>query len=123
MECIKTLPEGIVDHPHLRDATELDLRSSRLLRLPERFGELTNLKTLDLLHCKALVALPERFGELRNLQTLDLSGTALVTLPKRFGELKNLTMLSLILTPAGRSVPATLKVQLEAQGYNVNTGV
>ena len=42
MACIKhvqRLPEDIVEHPHLRDATELDLSYSNLVALPEPFGE------------------------------------------------------------------------------------
>ena len=90
---VKTLPEDIVDHPHLRDATELDLSGSRLVTLPKRFGDLKNLKTLDLENCRALVSLPKGFGDLTNLATLYLDDA-----------------------PAGRSMPAALKAQLEAQG-------
>ena len=62
MACIKQvehLPESIVEHPHLRDATELDLSGgARLVVLPEGFEKLTNLKSLNL--CAIWIAtLPE----------------------------------------------------------------
>ena len=61
MACIKQmqhLPESIVEHPHLRDATELDLSQVKLVALPERFGQLVNLETLNLCGCRWLEALP-----------------------------------------------------------------
>ena len=61
MACIKhvqRLPEDIVEHPHLRDATELDLRFANLIALPERFGQLKSIVTLNLQNT-ALEALPE----------------------------------------------------------------
>jgi len=54
---------------------------------------------------------------LKNLQTLNLRQCqALVSLPEGFGDLKNLSLLWLNNTPAGSSMPAALKAQLEAQG-------
>ena len=93
---VKTLPEDIVDHPHLRDATELDLKDFQLVSLPERFGELKSLTSLNVRECQSLVSLSEGFGELRNLQTLNLNSCyKLGSLPERFGELKNLQTLNL----------------------------
>ena len=62
MACIKhveRLPEDIVEHPHLRDATELDLRFANLIALPERFGQLKSLVKLNLHSCERLLVLPE----------------------------------------------------------------
>ena len=89
---VQTLPEGIVEHPHLRDATELDLSGSNLVTLPERFGELKSLTSLDLTWCQKLVALPERFGDLVNLKKLNL----------RY-------------SPAGRNMSTSLEAQLKAR--------
>ena len=61
MACIKQvqyLPESIVEHPHLRDATELDLSQAKLVALPERIGQLVNLKTLNLSKCPAERTMP-----------------------------------------------------------------
>ena len=61
MSCIKhvqRLPQDM-EHPHLRDATELDLSGSNLVSLPERFGQLRSLVTLNLKECWELLALPE----------------------------------------------------------------
>ena len=75
IKMVKTLPEDIVDHPHLRDATKLDLRepmsTPRLVTLPERFGELTNLKKLDLGGCE-LVSLPEGILYPKTLDALSI---------------------------------------------------
>ena len=49
MKCIKQVqhwPESIVEHPLLRDATELDLSHAKLVALPERFRELKSLTSL-----------------------------------------------------------------------------
>ena len=93
---VKTLPEDIVDHPHLRDATELDLSGSNLVSLPDRFGEL-NLKELRLSRCKALTMDVEinKVVEMKNLTTLDLSFTNISALTERIGDLKALTELDL----------------------------
>ena len=64
MACIKQVqywPESIVEHPHLRDATELDLSHAKLVALPEGIGKLVNLETLDLYRCEKLEALPAGF--------------------------------------------------------------
>ena len=61
MACIKQVqywPESIVEHPHLRDATELDLSGANLVALPERIGQLVNLQTLNLFNTP-IVTLPE----------------------------------------------------------------
>jgi len=94
IKCVKRLPESIVDHPHLRDATELHFGGSNLVILPERFGELKNLQTLNLSGCENLVILPERFGGLTSLKDLDLRGCrSLESLPEGFGELASLEKL------------------------------
>ena len=120
MECIKrvkTLPEDVVDHPHLQDATELDLSGSLLVSLPKRFGECKSLTKLDLSFCKNLESLPDRFGECKSLTSLNLEYCSnLVSLPDRFGECKSLTFLNLHLCPAGENMPEALKAQLKNQG-------
>ena len=64
MACIKQVqywPESIVEHPHLRDATELDLSHAKLVALPERFEKLANLQKLSLYGCNNLLSLPAGF--------------------------------------------------------------
>jgi Leucine-rich repeat (LRR) protein len=75
--------------------TKINLQNNNLTELPESFGELTNLTTLNLQSCKLITELPESFGELTNLKELNLSYNNLTKLPERFGELKNLTTLNL----------------------------
>ena len=85
--------------------------------LSKRFGECKSLTELNLERCTKLVSLPEGIGQLESLTELTLrSCYALQSLPDRFGELTSLRSLYLNDTPAGRSMPAALKAQLEAQG-------
>ena len=108
MKCIKQVqywPESIVEHPyhpHLRDATELDLSQAKLVALPERFGEqLVNLTELNLHCCVKLQELPGSICNMRSLTKLDLSGVevrrpmSLRALPEGFGKMASLEDLSL----------------------------
>ena len=118
MACIKQVqywPESIVEHPHLREATELDLSWAKLVALPERIGDLP-LKELHLDGCNKLT-LPESFIQLqlsddnfmqcckqvarlpesivehhlfKDATSLDLSYAKLVALPERISQLTNL---------------------------------
>ena len=72
-------------------------------------------------YCTSVLSLPESFCRLSSLKKLDLRGNDVVpmnleSLPKGFGQLTKLTTLWMDNTPAGRSMPAALKAQLEAQG-------
>ena len=58
IKMVETLPEGIVEHRHFRETTELDLSGAQLISLPERLCECTQLTTLDLSRCEKLVSLP-----------------------------------------------------------------
>ena len=115
-ECrsLRALPEGF---GKLSNLQTLDLSGTALVTLPEGFGDLKNLEKLGLGYCDALVSLPEGFGQLEKLHTLSLACcTSLVSLSEGFGDLTNLATLYLDDAPAGRSMPAALKAQLEAQG-------
>ena len=84
--------------------------------------------TLDLRFCKQLLALPEgippRIIPLTSALAIlaridrDISSSVLLnrSLSEGFGGLRNLQTLFLGNTPAGRNMPAALKVQLEEQG-------
>ena len=61
------------------------MRSNRLTTLPESFGELAQLKVLDL--SKNQSALPHSVGQLAKLQALRLSSNSLSALPAGFGEM------------------------------------
>ena len=62
--------------------------------LPESFGQLAALQTLDL-NNNRLSALPESFGRLAALQNLELGGNQLSALPESFGQLAALQTLEL----------------------------
>jgi len=97
MKQVKHLPESIVEHPHLRDATKLDLSGANLVALPKGISNLVNLKELNLYQCN-LQALPDGISDLVNLVTLDLYGcTKLQALPDGICNLTNLTELNMIL--------------------------
>ena len=73
MKCIKQVqywPESIVEHPHLRDATELDLSRAKLVALPERFGKMASLEDLNLAYCHALAKNEGTFTILSQIPTL-----------------------------------------------------
>ena len=88
MACIKhvqRLPEDIVEHPHLRDATELDLSYSNLVALPERFGDLPSLEDLDMGCCHALAKNEGTYAILSRISTLtklSLACCDMVSLPE-----------------------------------------
>ena len=80
----------------MRDLTAwtLNLEYCPLGSLPEGFGELKHLQTLNLGGCWELISLPERFGKLENLENLDLGYcVSLRSLSEGFGELQKLEKL------------------------------
>ena len=81
----------------LASLEKLYIDHSLLERLPESFGQLTNLTCFEDLfsESKPLMTLPESFEDLTNLKELSLRKMELSTLPKSIGNLKNLTYLSL----------------------------
>ncbi|XP_057813476.1 disease resistance protein RUN1 isoform X2 [Cryptomeria japonica] len=58
--------------------------------LPEEFCRLLSLEHLELRRCKNLKSLPSKFGDLKNLRHLDLRCTGLMMLPASFKQLVNL---------------------------------
>ena len=93
---VKRLPENIVEHPHLRDATNLDLSWAQLVKLPERIGDLTSLTKLNLSYCENLHYIPERIGDLKSLTKLNLRGCKeLDYLPDGIADLTSLKELNL----------------------------
>ena len=62
MKCCKAvarLPESIVEHHLFKDVATIDLIRAKLVALPERFGQLRSLVTLNLTWCEQLRTLPE----------------------------------------------------------------
>ncbi|MFO0763399.1 MAG: leucine-rich repeat domain-containing protein [Candidatus Gracilibacteria bacterium] len=94
------LPSNFGDLGSLRT---LDLSNNAIARLPSSFGELTSLTDLNLFNNSLGAGadnpnpLPESFGKLRSLQTLDLGeqGTTLKRLPASFSGLTSLQSLQL----------------------------
>ena len=81
---VQRLPEDIVEHPHLRDATELDLSFANLIVLPERFGEL-NLTEINFGDCTALDlgVIFDVIFKFEGLTKLSLKGLEMESLPER----------------------------------------
>jgi len=66
------------------------------MMLPERLGDLTGLKKLNLEGCCGLEGLPERLGDLTGIKKLILRGcSGLMLLPERLGDLRELKKLDL----------------------------
>ena len=78
----------------LEKLESLELPEQAIRSLPDDFGNLNSLSDLDL-SSNALVSLPESFGNLSNLCELDLSYNELESLPESFGNLSSLTELYL----------------------------
>lgn len=74
----------------------LDLRDCWLQKLPDSFGQLRQLRYLNLSGSSKLVNLPDSFGNLLNLGHIDLSGCSqLLELPASFGNLTNAVHINL----------------------------
>jgi hypothetical protein len=69
--------------------------------LSEGFGQLGNLRELNMAACPSLLSLPDSFCDLSNLTKLSFCDeygngcSELESLPERFGQLKSLTSLNL----------------------------
>ena len=103
MKCCKAvarLPESIVEHHLFKDVATIDLSRANLVALPERFGQLENLRELDMAACKSLLSLPDSFCNLSSLIKLSLGDyrggcEKLASLPERFGQLESLQELNM----------------------------
>lgn len=69
--------------------------STKLTRVPEWLGQLTQLESLNLSN-NELIALPESLGQLTQLQSLNLSNNQLIALPESLCQLKQLQSLNLL---------------------------
>ena len=65
------------------------INNNKLVSLPDLFGKLRNLRTLEM-NNNLLSELPESFISLKNLKNLQLYKNKLVRLPESFGNLKNI---------------------------------
>ncbi|WP_329264930.1 leucine-rich repeat domain-containing protein [Streptomyces pseudovenezuelae] len=90
-ENVATLPDGF---GKLVNLTSLDLTESHLTTLPDCLKNLTNLKSLELSGSK-IQELPSWLGELANLEQLDLMVCQLHELPNEIGDLRHLKHLDL----------------------------
>jgi leucine-rich repeat protein SHOC2 len=86
--------ERLIHDAALAHESHLSLRDRGIWWLPESFGNLTNITTLDISKCN-LERLPQTFGNLVNLAELNLSENRLTGLPSSFSQLTNLTHLDL----------------------------
>jgi leucine-rich repeat protein SHOC2 len=86
--------ERLIHDTALAHESHLSLRDRGIRWLPESFGNLTNITTLDISKCN-LERLPQTFGNLVNLAELNLSENRLTGLPSSFSQLTNLTHLDL----------------------------
>ena len=89
---LTTLPESF---GQLKSLQTLEMYENQLTSLPESFGQLKSLQILGIPN-NQLTTLPESFGALQSLQELALGSNQLTSLPASFGELKSLEWLSLI---------------------------
>ncbi|MHA1342068.1 MAG: leucine-rich repeat domain-containing protein, partial [Promethearchaeota archaeon] len=90
LEYLSLSPHEIPPHLETLGIMASCLSAHKLITsLPETFGNLSNLKELDL-NDNELTSLPETFGNLSNLKELNLINNKLASLPESFGNLSNL---------------------------------
>ncbi|TFG26639.1 MAG: GTP-binding protein [Promethearchaeota archaeon] len=94
---LRTLPESF---GNLKALTILNLNNNPVDHLPGSFGNLTLLESLLLESAPSdpsgyLIKLPKNFGNLQNLKELDLSSHKLSKLPESFGDLTTLKIFDL----------------------------
>ncbi|PWA34124.1 NBS-LRR resistance-like protein [Artemisia annua] len=89
---IVEVPECVGNMKHLR---YLNLSRTRITHLPENICNLYNLHTLIVSGCRKLIKLPENFLKLRNLRHFDIRDTLLWNMmPLGISEIKSLQALS-----------------------------
>jgi GTPase SAR1 family protein len=81
--------EKKIEEARRSGATELDLSDMKLTELPESFGQLTQLQSLNLSY-NQLTALPEALGQLSQLQSLNIRDNELTALPEALSQLAHL---------------------------------
>lgn len=87
---ISSLPENIGNLAKLDTLIISNNQDRKILpSLPDSFGNLKNLRYLDL-HSMGITSLPDSFCNLTNLKFLDLEQNTINKLPDNFGNLKNL---------------------------------
>ncbi|NER98009.1 MAG: hypothetical protein F6J86_29885 [Symploca sp. SIO1B1] len=75
-------------------ATELDLSSKGITKIPQEIGELTNLQSLDF-RDNHITEIPEFICQLNSLKWLKFSKNKLTNIPEYIGQLTNLKLLDL----------------------------
>ena len=91
--------------------SKLYLRNKLLFgRIPAEFGNLANLKTLDIGFNQVLGEIPAELGNLANLEHLNLNNNTTIRgeIPAELGNLSNLTRLEIAATDITGEIPAEL---------------
>ena len=96
----------------------LGLCNCGLTVLPESFGDLRSLQTLEIWRNK-LTTLPESILELKSLQILGLGGNKLRTLPESLLDISNLKNLYIQYNPLSSNAKIILK-KLRKKGVKIN---
>ncbi|KAL3680329.1 hypothetical protein R1sor_023285 [Riccia sorocarpa] len=112
------LPENFGDLRQLRDLTFSS--GPRMTNLPESFGSLSSLETLEV-HNSGLLNLPRSFGFLRKLKSLTLELFHLTELTESFGDLHSLERLKLSCCEKLERLPESFGnlIRLEHLGIHV----
>jgi Leucine-rich repeat (LRR) protein len=110
MRKAKSIPSWVVPMATMSVIDGLNLQGcKKLVKLPERLGQIDTIQHLDLTNCAKLAALPDSICHLEHLETLTLAGCKKISsLPAGFGGMIHLETLSLSGCSSLSALPASL---------------
>lgn len=111
------LPDWMFGHKNMQD---LRVFGTKIVGLDDRFGEFTELKTLDLSNIEGVTSLPAYFSKFTKLEELTLYTKGLVD-ASALEDLPNLKVLKIIDKEVTRENESLKKIKLKNKGISIFT--